>query len=308
MTSSYLSSPAEAEAAIARLLKEEYAKPNGRCSIWIRDDCAFDKPEWLHLGYLRFPPLHREFVEFTEADTWKNIVRLGAFEWQVSTESDVENALTELLGHEKDDERFPLGTLLRDISSIAVRTGLLLPTFDSAALDTMPFRRSTTVVSDTSGVVQGGLDFVARHLHPAARIKVPAIVHMELVGSSDNFFKLRRATKKKNATRRRRELAEHLKSQGGQRTLLRLELHADTEIERTFLFGDPLREAFRTDNDGDVTGLNISLPIRSYADRLIVEAARQHQAYSGPGHAVQLLTSDQGTSVPTLELGVLITD
>ena len=304
MTSSYLTSPAEAETAIARLLKEEFSKPNGTCSISIRDDCAFDKPEWLHLGCLRFPPLHRESVEVTEVDAWQNIVRLGAFEWHVSTESDVEHALTKLLGHDKDDVKFPLGTLLRDISSIAVRTGLLLPTFDSAALDTMPYRRSTTVVSDTSGVVQGGLDFVARHLHPAARIKVPAIVHMELVGSSDNFFKLRRATKTKNATRRRRELAEHLKSQGGQRTLLRLELHADTEIERTFLFGDPLREAFGTDNDGDVSGLNISLPIRSYADRLIVEAARQHQAHSGPGHAVQLLTSDQGLARMAMAEGI----
>ena len=144
---------------------------------------------------------------------------------------------------------------------------------------------------------------MARHLHPAARVKVPAIVHMELVGSSDNFFKLRRTTKK-NATQRRRELADHLKSQGGQRTLLRLELHADTEIERTFLFGDPLREAFRTDNDSDVSGLNISLPIRSYADRLIVEAARQHQAHSGPGHAVKLLTSDQGLARMALAEGI----
>ena len=304
MTSPYLSSPAEAEKAIAKLLREEYSKPDGQCSICVRDDHAFEKQEWLRLGFLRFPPLHQEFADSTEDDAWANIVRLGAFEWHVSAISDVECALRRLLGQENDDVDFPLGTLLRAISSIPVRTGLLLPTFDSAALDEMPYRRSTTVVSDTSGVLQGGLDFVARHLYPTARIKVPAIVHMELVGSSDNFFRLRRATRAKSPARRRRELVEHLKSQGGQRMLLRLELHADTEIERTFLFGDPLREAFGTDNDGDVSGLNISLPIKSYADRLIVEAARQHQAHSGPSHEVRLLTGDQGLARMALAEGI----
>ena len=169
------------------------------------------------------------------------------------------------------------------------------------AIEQMPFRRSTTVVVDTSGVLQGALDFVARFLHPAARVKVPAIAQMEIANLADRFLRIRRARKTK---RRVRELVEHLISQGGQRALLRLELHADTEIERTYLLGDPLRSAFEKDSDQDLKDLDISSPIRSYADRLILEAARHHQAQSGPAHVVRLLTGDQGLARMALIEGI----
>ena len=307
MTSFYLNSPAEAEVAIANLLKDEYSKPYGQCSIFVRDDGAFlhqDCQDWLNLGVLHFPDLLKGFGDLEEEEAWANLVKLGAFEWHVADHKVTKAELKNSLCSEAEKENFHLGTLTRDISCIAVRTGLLLPTFDPAALDEMPYRRSMTIISDTSGVVQGGLDFVACHLSPAARIKVPSIVHMELVGAAENYFSLRRATKTKNAARRRKELVEHLKSQGGQRSLLRLELHQSTEVERTFLLGDPLRAAFETDNSGELSGLNISLPIRSYADRLILEAARQHQAHSGPGHEVRLLTSDQGLARMALAEGI----
>ena len=304
MMSARLSSPAEAETVIAKLLRDEYAKTGGKCSIWVRDDSAFQKPGSLCLGFFRFPLTNIEFGNLTGIDAWTEIVRLGAFEWHVSAISDVERALHDLLGYNREEVDPLLGRLLPDISSIAVRTGLLQPTFDSAALDEMPYRRATTIIADTSGVLQGGLDFIARHLYPSSRIKIPAIVNMELVNSSDNFFKIRRETKLKTASQRRRELAEHLKSQGGQRALLRLELQTDTEIERTFLFGDPLREAFSTDRSKEVSGLNVSLPIRSYVDRLILEAARLHQAHSGPGHDIRLLTGDQGQARMAMAEGV----
>lgn len=304
MTSFHLKSPAEAEVAIANLLKDEYSNPNGQCSFFVRDDRAFQSQDWLKLGILHFP-FRKDFDDLEEEKVWINLVKLGAFEWHVTDNNAIEEKLKNLLGHDAGKEDLNLGTLTRDISCIAVRAGLLLPTFDPAALDEMPYRRSTTIISDTSGVVQGGLDFVARHLSPGARIKVPSIVHMELVGAADNYFRLRRATRKKNAFRRHKELTEHLKSQGGQRSLLRLELHQSTEIERTFLLGDPLREAFSTDNDQQLSGLNISLPIKSYADRLILEAARQHQAHSGPGHEIRLLTADQGLARMALAEGIL---
>ena len=96
-----------------------------------------------------------------------------------------------------------------------------------------------------------------------------------------------------------------LVSQGGQRVLLRLELQADTEIERTFLLGDPLRSAFQADTDPDLRDLNLSVSIRAYADQLILEAARQHLAQSNLGHQVQLLTSDQGLARMALAEGIV---
>ena len=164
----------------------------------------------------------------------------------------------------------------------------------------MPYRRSVTVVADTSGVLQGALDFVVRHL-PIARIKIPAIVQMEFVNFTHRFLSLRR--KQKNQ-RRFHELIEHLKSQGGQRTLLRLELQADAEIERTYLLGDPLRSAFQPEHDAELSDLNVSVSVPAYADRLILEAARHHQAQSGPKHAVRLLTGDQGLARMALAEGV----
>ena len=210
---------------------------------------------------------------------------------------------SELLGAEDDDHRRRVGTAMDEVASIAARVGLIHPRFDPLAIEQMPFRRSTTIVVDTSGVLQGALDFIARFLHPAARVKIPAITQMEIANLADRFLRIRRA-RARDTKRRVRELIEHLTSQGGQRALLRLELHADTEVERTYLLGDPLRSAFEKDSDRDLKDLDISSPIRSYADRLILEAARHHQAQSGPAHIVRLLTGDQGLARMALSEGV----
>ncbi len=124
---------------------------------------------------------------------------------------------------------------------------------------------------------------------------------MEIANLADRFLRIRRAGSEK---RRVRELTEHLTSQGGQRALLRLELHTDTEVERTYLLGDPLRSAFEKDSDRDLRDLDINSPIRSYADRLILEAARHHQAQSGPAHALRLLTGNQGLARMALAEGI----
>ena len=187
------------------------------------------------------------------------------------------------------------------MATISVRAGLQHPRFDPYVIESMPFKQSTTVVADTSGVLQGGLDFIARYLHPAARIKVPAIVQMEIVNHAERFLTGWRAPR----TRTLDLLIDHLISQGGQRVLIRLELQAETEIERTFLLGDPLRSAFQAESDPELSNLNLSTPIRAYADRLILEAARQHQAQSNLGHKVQLLTSDQGLARMALAEGIL---
>jgi hypothetical protein len=180
--------------------------------------------------------------------------------------------------------------------------GLTHPVFDPLALAAMPFRRPTTIISDTSGVLQGGLSFVARNLHPAARLKIPAVVQMEIVNSSDRFLSNRRRGGK---ARKHDMLMDHVNSQAAQRVLLQLELHSSVELERTFLLGDPLRAAFKSDDEKELKELNLSVPVRSYADRLILEAARQHQALVSPGHRVLLLTSDQGLARMAITEGLM---
>jgi len=230
-------------------------------------------------------------------------VRRGAYEWAVPGIDSTREALVKLLGIENEEKSAAkLRRALDAIAAISVRTGLQHPKFDPQALEAMPFRRSTTVVSDTSGALQGGLDFVARYLHPAARVKVPAIVQMEIVNFAYRFLSGRRAKKTKSAADL---LIDHLLSQGGQRVLLRLELQADTEVERTFLLGDPLRSAFQSDRDPELSELNLSVSIPAYADRLILESARQHQAQANLGHRVQLLTSDEGLARMALAEGIV---
>ena len=255
---------------------------------------------WLALGAISLGATDQDAAELTPR------VRSGAFEWRLPSVQEAQGGLLALLSPEEDQQAGVAGVVTRaldNIASVGVRTGLLHPVFDPEALEEMPFRGSTTVVADTSGVLQGALDFLVRHLHPATRIKVPTIVQMELVNATHRFLNLRRADR--NAPgRRAKELLEHVRSQGGQRALLRLELQVDAEIERTYLLGDPLRSAFQPERDSDLSDLNLSVPIPAYVDRLILEAARHHQAQSGPNHTVRLLTGDQGLARMALAEGV----
>ena len=128
---------------------------------------------------------------------------------------------------------------------------------------------------------------------------------MELVNASENFLSLRRSGRRTTAARRIKELTNHLKSQGGERALLRLGSREEVEIERTFLFRDQNRHAFVRDREGDVSELNLTVPFRSYVDSLILDAARRHQEQSGPNHQVLLLTSDQGLARMALGSAVI---
>lgn len=290
---SILTTPREAEVLLAYLFE---AGSDAR--IKVSENKAFGAKGWLDLGSITLDRGGDKASHMLKA------VRRGGFEWTLPTSEDVEDQLFTLMGlKEADRANGKLRRAMDAMGGIAMRLGLRYPRLDPVALEGMPYRRSTTVVADTSAVIQGGLDFVARHLHPAARIKVPAIVQMEIVNFADRFLNTRRAPKIKPLN----ILIEHMLSQGGQRVLLRLELNTDTEIERNFLLGDPLRSAFMKDADPELTDLNLSVRIKTYADRLILESARQHQAQSNLGHKVQLLTSDQGLARMALAEGIVPT-
>ena len=292
MSGSVLMSPGEAAPKIAEMFEG-----GASCRVDAQEDRVFED-SWFPLGEisLLFSDSAKDPSDSPEDPI--PLVRNGAFEWRLPDAQGARNTLAKLLGIEKDSRN--VSRALDEIASIGVRTGLLHPAFDPASLEEMPYRQSTTVVPDTSGALQGALDFVVRHL-PMARIKIPAIVQMEVANFALRFFSHRR---KDNNQRRVHELIEHLKSQGGQRTLLRLELRTDTEIERTYLLGDPLRSAFQPERDSGLSDLNVSVSVPAYVDRLILEAARHHQAQSGPNHAVRLLTGDQGLARMALAEGV----
>lgn len=297
MTDFKLASPRQAEDSLARAFLSK-----APVEVLVREEKAFLADQWLGMGSLQVFCADRE-----EPEDLKSAVRAGSFEWSVPTQKVVGDQLKVLLGIDKladvkkkkaAEERLP--GIFQAMAGIALRTGLSWPRFDPIIIGELPFRRPATVVADTSGVVQGALAFVADYLHPTARLKIPAVLHMEVINQADRFMKAWRS----DGIRGEMLLSEHLRSQPVQRALLRLELRDDTEVERNPLFGDPLRNAFREDRDSEFKDLNLSVPLKSYVDRMILEVARSHQSYVTPGHEVYLLTADQGLAKMAMAEGV----
>lgn len=294
-----LTSPRDAAIEMARVfLGSETA------TIEVSEDKCFAPGTYWNLGSVTLDGANDQMASIVHS------LRRGAFEWDITPYDAAMRSLAERLqlsepNDRKQREQYEramarLPRIMDGVATAAARLGLILPIFDSQSVEDMPFKQGTTVIADTSGVLQGGLDFVSTFLHPAARIKIPAVVHMEVVNQADNFLKRRRALKSNGSAL----LLDHILSQTGQRALLRLELRADTEVERSLLVGDPLRNAFQRDTDAEWNDLQLSVPLRSYCDRLILEAARQHQSQSNPGHRLQLLTCDQGFARMALAEGV----
>ena len=272
------------------------------CRLSAREDMALKAGQWFELGTVELFPMDGD------ADKIKLAARRGQYEWMLPTSDAAKAALEKILvnlstGAQPADvarRESKIRRSLDAITAIAARVGLLHPRFDSHSLAAMPYRRPLSIVADTSGIAQGGLDFVARFLSPVARTKVPAIAQMEIVNFSQRFL----SNSRSGAVKGLDLLLDHLLSQGAQRVLLRLELQSDIEIERTFLLGDPLRSAFSRDEDKDIKDLNLSTDVPAYADRMIVEAARHHQMQGGPGHQVLLLTSDHGLAKMSISEGI----
>src|ERR1019366_5444732 len=293
-----LTSKSEASAA----LSDYFQTTIGSSSVlMIREDRCFKDTSWLNLGEILIEPGDCEPGEEIR-ERVLTAVNFGFFEWKCPSVVSLTNRLVKLLEITKDDHKAKAGRALDEVTSVAARIGLVHPFFDADAISLMPFRRPTTVVADTSAILQGGLDFVVRFLYPMARLKVPAIAHMEILNSSDNYFKYRRTQQKIND--RAAVLLSHAVSQGGQRALLRLELQTDAEIERGRLGADPLRGVIQSESDAEDKNLGLQKVQRIFADRLILETARQHLSQSSPDHPVTLMTADQGLARMTLGEGM----
>jgi len=274
------------------------------------DICFEDKKEerrWIDLGNI--------MIQKGAAD-YETAIQFGAYEWHIPGRDDLDCSIEKAFPFDNDQIAAQKKSDVIDrikkafhqgIQDIVRRLLLLLPTFDSDALFRMPLRRPTTILPDTSAIHQGAIDFVARFLSPMARIKVPAIVHMEVDNQNDNYFSIRGDKKKRKSDPvRSQALGKHLLSQGGQRTLLRLELHSDVEMDRGDLGADPLRGIIQPDSDAEDKNLNLTKVTKSFADRLIVETARRHRSQVRPDHPLILLTGDQGMARMAMAEGIRV--
>ncbi|MGI4790858.1 MAG: hypothetical protein ACRYFS_18660 [Janthinobacterium lividum] len=273
----------------------------GVLSLDLGEDICFGLDNWINVGDIRlFPTNSIETTSTFYSDaiyTQALAAKFGGYEWQLPTEEEIERSIDNGLKEALADEKKMVVKIFLQALQDAIRRSLLLyPIFDAHGLSGMPLTRPTTIVPDTSAVQQGALSFICQFLTPAARIKVPAIVHMEIMMQVDNYFSGVRFNPdhKNKKNYRAAALRSHVLSQGGQRTLLRLEIESDAELERGDLGADPLRGIVLPSSDPEDKALGLSKISRSFADRLIVETARQFRSQVRPDHPLALLTSDQG--------------
>ncbi len=306
MSQYVLRSPEDADATLAGLLYQRYVPGTGTLSLRldIREDACFGTYAWVSAGPVT---LHPEAVDASQDGgdgkaAVQRALSYGFFDWTLPPRDCLERELTAALKSSAD--RKPTDRDLarireatKAVAHAALRCGLAYPMVDAMALSRMPFRRTVSVVADTSAVLQGGLDFVALHLAPPARITIPAVVHMEVLNLIDRYFTQRRAGKHGP-----RMLLDHVSSQGGQRVLLRLE--REHQLERSRLGADPLRGIIQPDSDAEDKSLGLQQVQRSFADRLILETAIQRRDRVEPNHPVMLMTADQGLARMALAEGI----
>ena len=222
----------------------------------------------------------------------------GFFDWCIpkleSLQKDLISALMTRSEGKSSNGRI-LGAT-RAVAYVAMRCGLAHPVFDAMTLSKMPFQEPIGIVADTNAVLQGALDFVARHLTPAARIVIPAMVHMEILNFVDRYFRQRHDGKKHGAEM----LQDHALSQAGQRALLRLEQRH--HVERPRVGADPLRGVIQPQPDAEDKSLGLQKVQRSFADRLILETAIQRR--DSVNHPIMLMTADQGLARMALAEGI----
>ena len=275
-------------------------------TVEIRDDRSFASDRWLNIGSVSLEPEPPEISKVGDETLATNAVTFGHYTWVVASADEIRQQLKTVVADNLSEDhanRF-MHVLTEAIEDLARRLLLLLPCFDADSLAEFPLRKPTTLVLDTSSVLQGALDFASTFLYPIARLKVPAVVPLEILNMANTYFALRRFAGALTIPKRIRCLREHAKSQGGQRALLRLEWHSNAEVERPIQGADPLRVIFRPDQENEFKDLNLSNVERSFADRLVFESAREHQARISPDHPVWILTSDQGLARMALSEGM----
>lgn len=286
---------------------EEIASNQSLLTIQVSEDICFGDGQghynWVNLGNIAL----KQGVE-----DLKTAIQLGAYEWYIPDKNELNNYIKKALPDTGSIKEKGLVDNIQEVfyqgfQDIVRRLLLLLPTFDPEAVCRMPLKRPTTIVPDTSSIHRGALDFVVRFLSPMARIKIPAVVYMEIENQMDNYLSGIRWNKENRSKDQvyTGALRKHLLSQGGQRALLRLELHSRAEMDRGNLGSDPIRGIIhRPGSDPEDKSLSLTGVVKSFADRLILETARLHRAQVRPDHPLILMTSDQGMARMAMSEGM----
>ena len=179
MTQPALISRRDAPEAIATVLSNATGLTDSQLRLEVQEDKCFPG-SWLAIGRIAIHPepvdAHPQQVE--PATLVARALRHGFFEWEIPEKETLLHQVVAFFESSSkpltDRQKHKVDEAIKEVGHIAIRCGIAYPALDPLAISTMPYSRPVSVVVDTSAIVQGGLDFVARHLAPQARIKVPA--------------------------------------------------------------------------------------------------------------------------------------
>lgn len=298
-----LRSTADAEAVLAALFAECVVSGKEHLRLEVHEDKCFHPDAWVSVGTVSLrPELPCASPPQDRKDALEHAFRYGFFEWETPGRDCLKRDLNGALSIEETTQNRNrisrnVNQATMGVACVAIRCGLAHPTFDAMDLSKMPYRSTVGIVMDTSAVLQGGLDFAARHLTPAARLRVPAIVQMEVLNFADRYLSTRRSGTPSSGM-----LVDHMSSQAGQRALTRLGLAH--RVERPRLGAEPLRGIVQPDSDAEDKSLGLQKVQKSFADRLILETAVQRKNDAAPDHPVMLMTADQGLAKMALAEGI----
>ena len=306
----------EAASELASMFTPGFDSDPLSLTMEVREDRCFGE-RWVSVGVVSLHPRPAPVSVLGESpkERLRDAFRYGFFEWRIPPRDTIRERIESVLGIKQsakthgtpktadgkpkkaDRQDRDLTEIVRALPRIAIRCGLASPVLDPMILSRLPFREPVVITMDTSAVLEGGLDFVGRHILPAARISVPAVVHMEVLNFSERFLSARRQRHSSPGT-----LRDHIQSQSGQRALLRLA--SNPQVERPRLGADPVRGLVEAEQDPEDKRLRLHRVLRGFADRLILETAIQRKREALPGTPVMLMTADQGLARMAVAEGI----
>jgi hypothetical protein len=280
---------------------DSFCEKYRRCVLQVRSRGVFTQDAWLDVGSVDMPPADVLQTFASAPGGGKVGPSSGHYLLHVSPEIHLRASFFEASGITDNDADWKKAS---EVLQDTLRRSLLLPVlFDDESITRLRKGRPCSVVVDTSGIRQGAVSFLIQYCQPFARLKIPPILTMEIEEKSHQFLRLDRT-----ATLTPKKKMKLLEAQASSQSVFRLLQQAQHDgsivFEPAMHPTDPLRSIFQPESDGEFQGFNFHEVSRGFADRLILESAREHLRLFGSGYDVMMLTSDQGMARLALAEGL----
>lgn len=283
---------------------DQFCERNRSCKLQVWNRGLFLKDGWLNVGSVELPPLVNSGNSNFEEPKYPIRPSEGHYLLWMESEDKLRSDFFKIAEVKAAPESWQ--TVSEILQDALRRTLLLQMQFDRDSIARLKLGKPCSIVVDTSAIRQGAGSFLLRNCQPFARLKVPPVVTMELEEKAHQFLKLDRKPQNKplNDNQKMKLLEAQAGSQGPFRFLQQAQADDRIVFEPAVSQSEPIRSIFQKNTDNDFQNLAFSEVNRGFADRLILESARDHQRNFGSYYEVMLLTSDEGMARLALAEGI----